>query len=655
VNSNYVTVSCASPNAAIHYTTNGIDPTESDPVVPVSGLLQVSNGATNKARAFRADLNPSQITTAVFNFKVGTPAFNPPAGSVTIGTRVALSTVTPNATIYYTTNGASPSTNSLVYTGPVTVNGNTTYRAFATAAGYADSAVAVASYSITPAATPLFDPVNVLLTNTTYVSISCTTPGVSIRYTVDGTPPTTNSSLYVSPVSIATPTTLRAAAYRDDLAPSAIQTAFYGFYLSENTVVTTFAGSRVAGFSNAVGALAQFWTPQAICFDRSGRLLVGDRGNHLIRLVLPSSEVQTFAGSGVAGKSDGPAASAQFEDAAGVCCDHLGNVFVSEGGCGEWRIRKVDTNGIVSTLRTQGSSCHAIGQVEIDQAGNLYAGYGGDFDRIAPSALLTTLANYGGFNGYVGIGIDASTNVYPVEAGQIWKFAIDGSQTLVAGNPSATGFSDGPAGLSLFAGLQDAVVDNAGNIVVGDLTRVRRITPAGSVTTVAGTSVSGYSNGRGRVTQFGSATGLCVDTNGNIYVTDSANNCIRKISPDTANIGIADDWQLAHFGYIGIDPNDDPDHDGMSNFAEFWAGTDPLDSSSCLAISTTSLVSGGHIQIGWQTVAGKTYMVQYSADLLIWNNLGSSIQGDGALASLTDSSSLTQSAQRYYRIKVTAF
>jgi hypothetical protein len=163
--------------------------------------------------------------------------------------------------------------------------------------------------------------------------------------------------------------------------------------------------------------------------------------------------------------------------------------------------------------------------------------------------------------------------------------------------------SDGASSLALFGGLHDAVVDGNTNIFLSDLTRVRKVSPGGTVTTVAGTGVPGYVNGRGSVAQFDSATGICLDTNGNLYVTDTGNNCIRKISPDTASIGIADDWQLAHFGHIGIDPNADPDQDGMSNFAEFWAGTDPLNANSALRIDKVLPISGGQAQIRWQTVA----------------------------------------------------
>jgi hypothetical protein len=147
--------------------------------------------------------------------------------------------------------------------------------------------------------------------------------------------------------------------------------------------------------------------------------------------------------------------------------------------------------------------------------------------------------------------------------------------------------------------------------------------------------------------------GLCLDALGNVYVADSGNNCIRKISPDTSRIGIADDWQLAYFGHIDIDPNDDPDHDGMSNYAEFWAGTDPLDANSVLKILNVQLASDGSPQITWQSVPGKNYSVQYSSDLLNWTALGS-VQATGSIASMLDNT-FAHVPQRFYRILVADF
>lgn len=656
INSNTVTVSCASPNAEIHFTTNGIDPTVTDPVVVSGGTIQVVSGFTNKARAFRSDLQPSAVASGVFTLKAGTPFFTPPSGAISNHTPVAISTVTPGAAIYYTTNGAAPTTNSLLYSGPVIINGGVTLRAIAVAPGYTNSGPVVVTYSTLRTATPTFTPPGSNPTpNPIQVSISCATPSAIIHFTTDGTAPDTNSPVYSAAIAINQPTTLMAIAYRDDLGPSAVQSVFYAFIYFDRTVVTTLAGASSGGFSNAPGTLALFATPQGLCLDGSGNLLVADRGNHLIRKVSPSGLVETFAGAGTDGTQDGTVADAQFQDAAGVCRDPAGNVFVSEGGCGEWRIRKIDTNGLVTTVASVPNVCSSIGELETDPGDTLYAGYGNGLNKVTPDGQVQPIAGYGPYYAFIGVGLDRMTNVYAVEEGQVWKIAPDGTQTLLAGNPNMPGFSDGPASLALFRGLQDAVVDASGNILLSDYTRIRKLSAQGTVTSLAGTEVLGYVNGPGPDARFNNVTGLCQDTNGNLYVADSGNNCIRKISPDTAGIGIADDWQLAHFGKIGIDPNADPDHDGMSNYAEFWAGTDPLDANSVLRIESPIQLSGGQPEIRWQTVVGKTYVVQYSTDLVSWNLLGTPVQGDGLLATMIDTSGNAQLTSRYYRIALTAF
>jgi len=250
-------------------------------------------------------------------------------------------------------------------------------------------------------------------------------------------------------------------------------------------------------------------------------------------------------------------------------------------------------------------------------------------------------------------GVDSAGNIYAATGNRIFRIDLSGNIELFAGD--ANGFSDGPRLLSLFQAPQDAAVDSTTNILVSDITRIRKIGPDGGVTTVAGTGVSGYRNGRGSVAQFNNASGLCVDTNGNIYVADAGNHCIRKISPDTAGIGIADDWQREHFGYVGIDPNADPDHDGLSNYAEFWAGTDPLDRNSSLSIDSASVRIGSEIHIIWRSVLGKNYIVRYCSDLVTWNTFETAVPGNGALVSITDPTPIGQLSQRFYRILVADF
>jgi hypothetical protein len=636
--------------AVIHYTSNGIDPTVSDPVIASGGTIQVTTGITNKLRAFRADLTASAVARAIFTNKVAPPFFSPLAGAVTNGTLVNISTITPGATIYFTTNGTTPTTGSLVYSTPIAITQGVTLNALGVENGYSNSVILTASYSIAAAAMPVFSPASGLVTNGASITITCATPGSTIFYTLDGSTPTTNSAVYSGPLTANPPFTLTALAVQSAYANN-MANAFYSLQKYESYVVTTFAGNTIPGYTNATGTLAAFSTPLSICMDKSGNLYSSDSYNSVIRKISTNGEVTTFAGNGEYGFQDGLSTNAQFTSIYGICIDHEGEMLAAEDACFNWWIRKIDTNGAVTTLVTNSLGCVSLWQAEVDSADNVYVGEGAGILKISPDGTETGFAgNNEGWVGRVGIGIDTNDNIFAATGANIFKITPDGTSEVYAGGVG--GYSDGSAALARFQDLRDAFVDRSQNVFVTDGPYIRKISPAGWVSTIAGTGVSGYQNGRGTIAQFNSPDGLCMDTNGNIYIADSNNNCIRKISPDTARIGIADDWQRAHFGYVGIDPNADPDHDGMNNYQEFWAGTDPLDSNSFFAIKSLVVTVGGFAQISWESVAGKTYTVQYSDDAKTWSSLGSSITSDGATTSTSDSTSIQQAQHRIYRVFV---
>jgi hypothetical protein len=220
---------------------------------------------------------------------------------------------------------------------------------------------------------------------------------------------------------------------------------------------------------------------------------------------------------------------------------------------------------------------------------------------------------------------------------------------LFAGGNS--GYGDGPLASAGFQNLQDATVDSFTNVYVSDVTAVRKISSAGYVSTMAGSGFSGFQNGPGSIALFNGAAGLCVDTDGNIFVADSGNNCIREISPDTAGIGIADWWQLKYFGHVGIDPNTDANNNGLTAYEDFWAGLNPTNPASIFKIESASMTNSS-TTISWDSVLGKNYTVQWSSDLVTWNALGNPVLGNGSLASMTDSTPGQQNRQRFYRVLV---
>jgi hypothetical protein len=157
-----------------------------------------------------------------------TPTFNPGAGSYNIQASVAISTATPGATIYYTTDGTTPTTSSAVYSGPITVTTSETLKAMDTAAGYTQqSAVASAAYTITHlAATPTFSPAEGTYNSPQSVTITATS-GATIYYTIDGSTPTTDSTVYTGSIEVSSSETIQAIAAAPGYTSSAVGSASY--------------------------------------------------------------------------------------------------------------------------------------------------------------------------------------------------------------------------------------------------------------------------------------------------------------------------------------------------------------------------------------------------------------------------------------------
>src|SRR5881409_3804405 len=155
----------------------------------------------------------SSVTSATYTIRVVAPTFNPPGGSFAGSVTVTLSTTTSGASIYYTTDGSTPTTASSAYTGPVPLTTTTTLKAMAAASGMANSGVASATYTISQAvAPPSFNPAGGSFAGSVTVTMSTATSGATIYYTTDGSTPTTASSAYTGPVPLTTTTTLKAMA-----------------------------------------------------------------------------------------------------------------------------------------------------------------------------------------------------------------------------------------------------------------------------------------------------------------------------------------------------------------------------------------------------------------------------------------------------------
>jgi hypothetical protein len=179
------------------------------------------------------------------------PTFSVTAGIYTTAQTVTISDATAGAAIYYTTNGAAPTTSSTLYSSAITVSATETLEAIATASGYSTSAVATAAYTITPpAATPTFSPAAGTYTSTQSVTISDSTTGATIYYTTDGiTTPTTSWDKYTGAITVSATETIQAIAVASGYSNSAVASATYTIPPDFNVAINPASISVQAGQS----------------------------------------------------------------------------------------------------------------------------------------------------------------------------------------------------------------------------------------------------------------------------------------------------------------------------------------------------------------------------------------------------------------------
>jgi len=271
-------------------------------------------------------------------------------------------------------------------------------------------------------------------------------------------------------------------------------------------VVTTLAGSAgISGNVDDTGSLARFNAPNGIVVDSDGNVFVSQRSNHVIRKITPAGVVTTFAGqAGVSGSVDANGTSARFNAPASLAIDSDDVLYVAD--LSGHIIRKVTPTGDVTTL-----------------AG--LAGVSGSSDGNGSSAR---------FNGPFGVAVDSSKNVYVSDATNrtIRKITPAGDVTTLAGQVGVSGAADGTGTAASFDFPYQLTVDADGNVFVPDYNRhtIRKITPSGVVTTIAGVAgESGSVDGLETDAIFWAPSAMAVDpTTGDLYVT-GRNNSVRRI------------------------------------------------------------------------------------------------------------------------------
>ncbi|HEY4207282.1 MAG TPA: IPT/TIG domain-containing protein [Puia sp.] len=324
---------------------------------------------------------------------------------------------------------------------------------------------------------------------------------------------------------------------------------------SAGYVITTFAGAGTSGYLDGPADIAQFKAPEGVALDRQGNIIVADRDNNVIRKITPRGDVSTIAGTGTAGYADGAAASAMFKSPFKVAIDNDNNIIIADRD--NFKIRKLTPDGVVSTIAgstagfADGSGSTAkFAQpldVAVDALGNIYVADNTNhrIRKISPSGTVSTLAGSGTagyadgtgtdamFKNPSGLTMDNAGNIIVADRinNLVRKVTPDGVVTTVAGT-TAAGTSDGPASSATFNNPYGVVAGGDGNIYVADLTTalIRKITPDGVVTTIAG-SGSGFADGLSTTAKFNQPTDLTIDGDGNIIVADLTNRRVRIIKP----------------------------------------------------------------------------------------------------------------------------
>ncbi|HEY6902653.1 MAG TPA: hypothetical protein VI233_18470, partial [Puia sp.] len=267
-------------------------------------------------------------------------------------------------------------------------------------------------------------------------------------------------------------------------------------------VVSTFAGNGTKAVADGSAMTASFFFPEAVAVTPDNTFLVTDVGSHRIRKIT-SGLVSTLAGNDSFGIVDDLGPLAQFKSPFQITIDGNGNIFTSDDN--DNRIRKITPAGQVSTYATMP---HNGSYILADQQGNLYISepYDNRIRKLAPNGALTTIAGPDAHLSYPGSIIrDKDGNLFVADRlnNRIRKITPDGVISNFAGS-GTSGSADGDAASAQFSpDMNGMVFDSKGNIFLGHLFAIRKITPQGNVSTIAGSDNLGFADGPGATARFG--------------------------------------------------------------------------------------------------------------------------------------------------------
>jgi len=285
-------------------------------------------------------------------------------------------------------------------------------------------------------------------------------------------------------------------------------------------LVVTVAGTGSAGFENGLDSLAQFNLPFHVAVASDAVVYITDSANHALRRLTPEGDVTTLVGfGGFPGFRDGEGPGAMFNFPRGIACDEGDTLFVADHS--NHAIRKVCTDGYVVTIAGNGSSGFVDGP--------------------------DTTAR---FDGPSGIAVGPDGYLYVADKGNhaIRGVSPGGIVTTIAGD-GQPGFIDGVGANARFAQPRGIAVRADGYLYVADSNNhcIRLVSPGGVVTTIAGDGSPGFEDGEGSVARFDTPVGLAVDADGALYVCDTNNHSLRRLTAPASSVpaSVADGFLVA--------------------------------------------------------------------------------------------------------------
>jgi hypothetical protein len=422
-----VTMSDSTAGAIIHYTTDGSTPTVNSP--QYTGAITVGTSETIKAIAIATGYSDSTVASATYTIDLAaatTPVFAPPGGTYISAQTVAITDTTPGATIYYTTDGSTPTASSTKYTGPITVSASETIKAIAAATGFGNSAIASAIYTITPpAATPVISPPGGTYTAAQSVTITDTTPGAIIYYTINGTTPTTSSTKYSGTITVGSSETIQTIAVANQYSASAVASAAYTIDITQPVTATptfspaagTYSTAQSVTISDATAGAVIYYTtngtpPTTSSTKYSGPITAGATET-LEAMAIASGDSPSMVASAIYTISLPVAATPSFSPAAGTYTS-VQTVTVNDTTAAATIFYTTD-GSTPTTSSTQYTAPISVGSSETLEAIAVASGY---TNSAVGTAAYTINPPAGGF------ALAASPSSATVTAGQSAQFTL---------------------------------------------------------------------------------------------------------------------------------------------------------------------------------------------------------------------------------------